>query len=204
MSLGILVLLVGVWIVSLKSDEPSETDEEDGFLSERTPLMSTAEPDSYSNEVDLEEGEVARLPPSGLESFKRMLLESPAGLAIGIAAPSPGFAVRPQHHHYHHGRRATTDHSLASSTHSLPERSHHRASSLTSSYPNSPTSPTSEFGGARHPIRSKRRSLGNAFYVGLDMEALDAVELTPPPPPPPVETERKPTKGGRIRRFVGL
>jgi hypothetical protein len=86
MSLGIAILLMGVWIVSLKSDEPTP-DDLPADLDERTPLM--AEPTSYANEAELQEEEAIQK-PFGLESFKRMWREQPAGLAIGIAAPSPG------------------------------------------------------------------------------------------------------------------
>lgn len=131
MSLGIAILLGGVWIVSIKSpaeeivedidmDECS-SDEESAFLSPRHRTTR----DSFDVEAgeDYEEEQEDDEEREGMQSHKeetfgdlRTRIASlyqaflndqagpPRGFSIGISASSPGFAIRPQ---YHHARRNT-------------------------------------------------------------------------------------------------
>lgn len=88
MSIGIAVLFVGVWIVSLKTTDDIEKDVDS---SERTPLMD--EPidgtgfDTSSDEDDEMGGRQSR----GLTAMTRMFTEArPRGFSIGLGASSPG------------------------------------------------------------------------------------------------------------------
>lgn len=134
MSLGIAILLAGVWIVSIKSpaEEVTEdidldecsSDEEISFFPSR--LRSSR--DSFDVEAgeDYEDDDDEEQDRSGIQSHKEETFGDlktriaslyqafltdqacpPRGFSIGISASSPGFAIRPQHHHTHHARRNT-------------------------------------------------------------------------------------------------
>lgn len=132
MSLGIAVLLGGVWIVSIKSpaeevvedidmDECS-SDEEAGFLSSTRSSFDIESGERYRDEFqdgDDEEqegqngiqqhreetfGDLKHRIAALYQAFLNDQAGPPRGLAIGISAASPGFAIRPQ---YHHARRNT-------------------------------------------------------------------------------------------------
>lgn len=152
MSLGIAILLGGVWIVSIKSpaeeivedidmDECS-SDEESAFLSSR----HRDSRDSFDVEAgeDYEEDDEANVTGGAMQLHKEetfgdlknriaslyqaFLVDQagpPRGFSIGISASSPGFAIRPQ---YHHARRNTMM--------SIPSQLH--SSSNNSSSANSP------------------------------------------------------------------
>lgn len=89
MSLGIVVLFVGVWIVSLKTtDETVEIGEADS--SERTPLMAEPADIEYDESSDSDD-ELNGRQAKGLAAMKRFFTEArPRGFSIGIGASSPG------------------------------------------------------------------------------------------------------------------
>lgn len=144
MSLGIAVLLAGVWVVSIKSsDEPREGDnidmtdteeEEDGLLSR--------EDDEDAYEVDdddrsPEEETFGDLKGRIAHLYQAFLLDQagpPRGFSVGISAASPGFAIRPSGHHM---RRNT-----AASIPSLPrlQTRHSHSRSDEGAFAASPTS----------------------------------------------------------------
>lgn len=128
MSLGIAVLLGGVWIVSIKSpaeeitedidmDECS-SDEESAFLSSRRrssrhSLDAEAGEDydigddeeneetTADTQLHKEEtfGDLKTRIASLYQAFLTDQAGPPRGFSIGISASSPGFAIRPQSHH---------------------------------------------------------------------------------------------------------
>lgn len=125
MSLGIAVLLGGVWIVSIKSpaEEVTEdidldecsSDEEAAFLSShrrssRDSLdIETGVDDDEDDEEEREDmqhhdreetfGDLKTRIASLYQAFLTDQAGPPRGFSIGISASSPGFAIRPQAHH---------------------------------------------------------------------------------------------------------
>lgn len=89
LTFGIVVLLAGVWVVSLMPGPPETDMFED---SQEGPIELTNEPEDLLEEYDWEAGRPA--PPLRrfqLDAVKRMLLEeAPRGFRIGLAASSPG------------------------------------------------------------------------------------------------------------------
>lgn len=121
MSLGIVVLLAGVWIVSIKSsDAPAEgesidltdTEEED----EDDALLSGNDEDGDAYELEESDhspeeetfGDLKRRMSHLYQAFLLDQAGPPRGFSVGISASSPGFAIRPTGQQQHlHARRNT-------------------------------------------------------------------------------------------------
>ncbi|GAA5958471.1 hypothetical protein JCM3765_007888 [Sporobolomyces pararoseus] len=176
-TLGIAILLGGVWIVSIKSG----TDDESGEKSKRVGTTGKEEEEDeqtgrlldrqerYFDEPESElernsDDELGRV--EGVAEDDEPLEWRPRGFSIGLAASSPGFDLRP--HHHRSGRRG-----ISSSTSTLP---HH--STLDALFRDAASAPeeTAE-GGNESPSRrrkstalaqsrSMRGSLSGSLYVG--------------------------------------
>ena len=104
MVLGIAVLLAGVWIVSIKSAADDE-DEELSLLDateDYSDLEAGAEEPSTPIEQDMhaDEETYTDLKSRIANLYQAFLLDQagpPRGFSVGIAASSPGFAIRPSH-----------------------------------------------------------------------------------------------------------
>jgi len=197
-TLGIAILLGGVWIVSIKNGGSEEG--KGGDKKEERPLLAgggdgesvmsgnlyTEEPDSEGETVGGEEEEDE--PREDLFTLHVTLSEftyaddltstvewRPRGFSIGLAASSPGFELRPSTNHH---RRTTP--SSTSSPSGLP---HH--STLDSLIRDA--GDDEESGSPRrnsNPLsRSMRGSLSGSLYVG---------------PPPPSPGHRRNRSGGTV------
>ena len=149
MSLGIVVLLAGVWIVSIKSsDAPVEGDSIDMHDTEEGEeddlFDGEGEDDAYELDEDdrsPEEETFGDLKGRIAHLYQAFLLDQagpPRGFSVGISASSPGFAIRPSGHH---ARRNT-----AASIPSLPrlQTRHSHSRSDEGAFASSPTSALAE------------------------------------------------------------
>lgn len=142
MSLGIAILLGGVWIVSIKSPAKEVTedidldecssDEEATFLSSRQRGSRDSfdveagedyddddeEPERGAMQSHKEEtfGDLKTRIASLYQAFLTDQAGPPRGFSIGISASSPGFAIRPQHHHARRNTMMSMPSQLRSST----------------------------------------------------------------------------------------
>ncbi|KAM0793572.1 hypothetical protein ACM66B_001008 [Microbotryomycetes sp. NB124-2] len=153
-ALGTILLLSGVWTVSLKTE------------AEMAPSMSDEASESALADSDHEHGHGAVIaePDSYLSDSEEEPAEwIPKGLSIGIAASSPGFDLRPTARHRH--RRTT-------STASRSDQRNARSSFFSSASERDQLvhSPTidhdGEGGGLRRPAIRQGTSLSGALYVG--------------------------------------
>ena len=188
--LGMVLLLAGVWVVSLKSDAPVESESAvvdspemaaTARLSESEPLLGSQRmADDESDDEDDDDEEPQWL--SGLFDQVR-----PRGFSIGIGAASPGFALRPERPSHVRFQPSVSTSSYAS-THDSP-----------------PTSPRSDL---RMQRRLKNSSLGGEPYVNalaLDDPTADDDEVFSSPAPVSAEfaPPARPSLRQRVRRFFG-
>jgi len=139
MCLGIGVLLAGVWIVSIKStDEEVEehdlvqvSDEDDEDADESDGLLRRQDGFDEDDEEAIrspDEETFGDLKSRIANLYQAFLLDQagpPRGFSVGIAASSPGFAIRPQHH-----QRRNTAHSVSGLSRST-RHSHSRSDDFT-------------------------------------------------------------------------
>ncbi|KAH8925131.1 hypothetical protein BT69DRAFT_1279977 [Atractiella rhizophila] len=91
---GTIVLLLGVWIVSLQDSDPKRTTSQPVVPTEQTALLPARGP--RAGHDDEEESDDSSSDSEDEEGERRSsLLNSYRGFAIGISASSPGFSIRP-------------------------------------------------------------------------------------------------------------
>ncbi|GAA5985334.1 hypothetical protein JCM5350_005146 [Sporobolomyces pararoseus] len=176
-TLGIAILLGGVWIVSIKSgtdEESSEKSKRAGTLGKGEEEDEQAGPllDRQERYFDEPESEFERTSEDEAEEVEGVAEDDeplewrPRGFSIGLAASSPGFDLRP--HHHRTGRRG-----LSSSISTLP----HHSTLDTLIREAVPTLEETAEGGNESPSRrrkstalaqsrSMRGSLSGSLYVG--------------------------------------
>lgn len=192
MSIGIAVLFVGVWIVSLKTTDDAAKDDLDH--SERTPLMDEPIDGTGFDDSSDEDDEMGGRQTRGLAAMTRMFTEArPRGFSIGLGASSPGmycikldsghslienatgFAIRPQDSaRFRKKRNYSTTGLPSSSSHTdLFPRSGTQDSTNSSEPPVSPLAPHPESSN-QLMRRSLRRSLTGSLYVGANAHGRSA------------------------------
>ncbi|GAA5985714.1 hypothetical protein JCM11641_007190 [Rhodosporidiobolus odoratus] len=171
--LGCVVLLAGVWIVSVTTGKGAKSEREEEDKAGELEL----ETDAGGSDVEDEDEE-------------EPLLYRPRGFSIGLGAASPGFEIRPAHLHHHHHHHHSQPHVLhqsqtASADYALPFPGHPTETTPlaapTTSLPGSPGGVTGAGGGKRRDRgHGRNNSLSGAPYVGLRRRTLSGSEVLSP------------------------
>lgn len=94
MVLGIVVLLGGVWVVSMQPvGKEAYVESEDGHAMESEELARGLQEEETDIEPDLSE---ARVPLHRRRDSSQVQLSPPAGFQIGLSPVSPGFMIVPR------------------------------------------------------------------------------------------------------------
>lgn len=95
-SLGTVILLAGVWTVSIKAEPKCDLEDEDeDLVAPASAAGFTDEPESLLVLLDNSDSD---------DSDEEPVEWIPRGLTIGIGAASPGFDIRPAHRRHSHSR----------------------------------------------------------------------------------------------------